>query len=101
MTSRPCLPSTAPSQRQAQDGKWTEPCREVRALGFLKCRWQRHSHSAGPTHPLYSSKSTTQQRKFQFSLDFHVSASRKIAILGCVTELLSFNDGRRPQPRLW
>ena len=48
------------------------------------CQGQQHSHSAGPTHPLYSSKATTQQRKFQFSLDFHVPASRKIATMGFV-----------------
>lgn len=86
-----------PAQRLARDAgrgrKWPEPRGEGRALGLsLMYFCQQHSHPVGPTHPLYSSTSTTQQREFQFSLDFHVSASRKIAILGFVTELSSLND---------
>lgn len=87
------VPSTAPGQRQAGEKRRAGPRRGGRALGFpTDVLVPAVQPLCGPHSPFILSQSLTQQRKFQFSLAFHVSASRKIAIVGFVAELSALDD---------
>lgn len=87
------VPSTAPGRRQAGEKRRAGPRRGGRALGFpTDVLVPAVQPLCGPHSPFILSQSATQQRKFQFSLDFHVSASRKIAIVGFVAELSTLDD---------
>lgn len=81
--------STWPEAGRGEEAGWAPK----RALGFpTDVLVPAVQPLCGPHSAFILSQSATQQRKFQFSLAFHVSASRKIAIVGFVAELSTLDD---------
>lgn len=81
-----------------QGARGLRRARKRRAEHFQGCAGLAKRPLCGPHSPLNSSKSTTRQRKFQFSPDFHVSTPRVIVIVDFVAGLLSLMAEGCPSP---